>query len=174
MADDDQLCFHNPNFLASQPLTPHNILDYFATSPFYDKNCNNEILRMQCQFSEIDVAGKLQTTIGFFYTVEDNGNDMYIIAKKAFDGKSTMLLQIYYSIHGYIYKAQINIAIMEARMIDALWHLNEALDKYEAQKQFHWLKGFRFSESKDVKDDEGQDMKLALEIMHEFEKQIPK
>jgi len=34
-------------YQANGPLTRHNVLDYFATSMFYDKQSNNQVLRMQ-------------------------------------------------------------------------------------------------------------------------------
>jgi mediator of RNA polymerase II transcription subunit 6 len=32
---------------ANGPLTSENVFDYFATSMFYDKQSNNQVLRMQ-------------------------------------------------------------------------------------------------------------------------------
>lgn len=38
----------NTNFLkANGPLTTETVFDYFATSMFYDKQSNNQVLRMQ-------------------------------------------------------------------------------------------------------------------------------
>lgn len=39
--------FRDPEYLAAFPLTNDNVLEYFSTSPFFDRSSNNEILRMQ-------------------------------------------------------------------------------------------------------------------------------
>ena len=39
--------FMDTTWLQSHPLTEKTVLDYFSLSPFYDRSCNNEILRMQ-------------------------------------------------------------------------------------------------------------------------------
>ena len=41
----DRTRFHNCQ--ANGPLTADNVFDYFATSMFYDKQSNNQVLRMQ-------------------------------------------------------------------------------------------------------------------------------
>lgn len=43
-SDSLLLTFH---LQANGPLTGQNALDYFATSMFYDKQSNNQVLRMQ-------------------------------------------------------------------------------------------------------------------------------
>lgn len=40
-------CWHDPAWIPM--LNPHNVMDYFMerTNPFYDRTCNNEVLKMQ-------------------------------------------------------------------------------------------------------------------------------
>jgi len=38
---------HSSDFQANGPLTAENVFDYFSHSMFYDKQSNNQVLRMQ-------------------------------------------------------------------------------------------------------------------------------
>lgn len=48
--DLEHVCFRDVAWLQSFPLTDESVLDYFAMSPFYDRTCNNEVLRMQARY----------------------------------------------------------------------------------------------------------------------------
>jgi hypothetical protein len=46
----------NHNVLqANGPLTSENVFDYFATSMFYDKQSNNQVLRMQTMHTGVPI-----------------------------------------------------------------------------------------------------------------------
>ncbi|KAI4290812.1 mediator of RNA polymerase II transcription subunit 6 [Pancytospora philotis] len=174
MVDEEHICFYNQNFLAGQPLTADNAIEYFASSTFYDKRCTNEILRMQSQFSAIDTRDKLHTIVGFYYALEHAAQDLFVIAKKEYTGAATRTLQLYYCLHGYIYVAPTTRALSESRMIGALVHINEALDMYEAQKRFSWLEGFQFRKGREVKEREGDEIRFVSEAMYDFERGMHK
>lgn len=40
---------------ANGPLTAENVFDYFATSMFYDKQSNNQVLRMQTMHTGVPI-----------------------------------------------------------------------------------------------------------------------
>lgn len=40
-----QTAYYDPMWVEHVGLSLHNVLDYFARSPFYDKSCNNEDCR---------------------------------------------------------------------------------------------------------------------------------
>lgn len=172
MVDEEFVCFYDQNFILQHPLTAANIIDYFATSQFYDRTCLNEILKMQSQFANIDINHRLKTTPGFYYTLEHEADGLFIIAKNEFENQQTTLLKLYYCIHGHIYCAPTTKALSESRLIDSLWYLNEALDKYEEQKKFKWLEGFQYREERKPQGSDDKEVKFVLETLHDFEKNI--
>eukprot|EP00727_Mastigamoeba_balamuthi_P001913 m51a1_g11719 putative mediator of rna polymerase ii transcription subunit 6 isoform x2 (196) ;mRNA; r:94908-95815 len=56
------LCWIDAQYLETFGLGDQNALDYFALSPFYDRQCNNEAIRMQA----LDLS-HLQTMVGTEY-----------------------------------------------------------------------------------------------------------
>lgn len=58
MASLSHLQYRSTEFLlAFAPLNAQSVLDYFTLSPFYDKSCNNAVLRMQMMFSRGGMQG---------------------------------------------------------------------------------------------------------------------
>lgn len=167
--EEESLCFYDQNFLDQAPLTAENIIRYFSLSPFYDKGCLNEILKMQSQFANIDISHKLTTLPGFYYILEHNVQDLFVISKKNNTGQRTSTLRMYYCISGYIYCAPTVRAVSESRIVDSLSYLNEALDKYEEMKTFDWLKGFRFRTEEGDRQAQDGDIKFVFETLHDFE-----
>lgn len=45
---------------ANGPLTSENVFDYFATSMFYDKQSNNQVLRMQTIHTGMPVVNEAE------------------------------------------------------------------------------------------------------------------
>jgi mediator of RNA polymerase II transcription subunit 6 len=45
---------------ANGPLTNENVFDYFATSMFYDKQSNNQVLRMQTMHAGMPVLNEAE------------------------------------------------------------------------------------------------------------------
>lgn len=169
MSEEETLCFYDQNFLSMHPLSSSNVMEYFSTSQFYDRRSLNEILKMQSQFANIDISHRLTTTPGFYYCLEHEAENLYLIAKKEFDGKRTVILRMYYCMFGYIYCAPTIRSVSEARIADCLSHLNDALDKYEEKKKFDWVKGFVFREAIKDGNEDRQEVKFMFEVLHEFD-----
>jgi mediator of RNA polymerase II transcription subunit 6 len=45
---------------AHGPLTTENVFDYFATSMFYDKQSNNQVLRMQTMHTGMPIVNEAE------------------------------------------------------------------------------------------------------------------
>ena len=44
-SDQTSIAWRDDAFLSTYPLDRRTVLDYFAGSPFYDRQCNNEVAR---------------------------------------------------------------------------------------------------------------------------------
>lgn len=56
----DELQWKSPEWIQAFGLRTDNVLDYFAESPFFNKTSNNQVIKMQRQFSQVpqDQAGQ--------------------------------------------------------------------------------------------------------------------
>lgn len=50
----DELQWKSPEWIQVFGLRTENVLDYFSESPFFDKTSNNQIIKMQRQFSQLN------------------------------------------------------------------------------------------------------------------------
>ncbi|KAL0266109.1 UNVERIFIED_CONTAM: hypothetical protein PYX00_011825 [Menopon gallinae] len=90
----EEVCFIDPCWLAKNVLNPSNALEYFSSSPFYDRTCNNEVLKMQSKFRKVtqdqlhNMAPRIQRiycsrlTNALFYLY--NALDLYL-ERRTFD-----------------------------------------------------------------------------------------
>jgi hypothetical protein len=66
------------------PQTLTAVLEYFATSPFYDRQSNNQVLKMQSQFNMLgDLNQRLSSMRGIEFVVHsEHPPDLWIIRKQ--------------------------------------------------------------------------------------------
>ena len=109
------------------------VIDYFAHSPFYDRTCLNEQLRMQRTLTPKDVAEKLSRLPGIIYEVDEQRTDqsdaprLYVVRKLRRDTTGRAVpLRFYYILDGVVYEAPSLAAVMRTRLLKMAWHLNEA------------------------------------------------
>jgi mediator of RNA polymerase II transcription subunit 6 len=48
------------DFKAHGPLTAENVFDYFSISQFYDKQSNNQVLRMQTMHTGMPISNEAE------------------------------------------------------------------------------------------------------------------
>lgn len=167
--EEESICFFDQNFIARQPLTPQNVIEYFSSSQFYDRICLNEILKMQSQFANIDISDKITKVVGIYYSLEFSADNLFVIAKKDNNGHKTVIIRMYYCISGYIYCAPTMKSVSDCRAIECLFHLNSAIDKYRKRRSFNWVKGLQFRKDDKIKEVNQNDVKFLFEILHDFE-----
>lgn len=47
------ICFRDGAWIQARGgLGAHNVMEYFSLSQFYDRTCNNEVAKMQTQFTQ--------------------------------------------------------------------------------------------------------------------------
>lgn len=114
-------------------------LDYFAGSPFYERTCLNELLKMQKTLTPEAVLEKLKRLPGIVYELDEARTEevppsgdkpahmLYVIRKLKRDGKGKeTTLREYYVLDGLVYEAPTMEAIMRTRLLKMSWHLYEA------------------------------------------------
>ncbi|CAI7809782.1 unnamed protein product [Closterium sp. NIES-54] len=112
------LCFRDQIFLnfVGGCLVPGNVFDYFANSPFYDRTCNNEQLRMQ-GIHPLDTA-HLREMVGWEYSLHmAQEPHLFVLRKQKRDGPDrTTPVAAYYILDGSIYQAPSLHAVIGSRI----------------------------------------------------------
>ncbi|KAG9456535.1 hypothetical protein H6P81_001043 [Aristolochia fimbriata] len=126
VTDMTGICFRDQLWLNSYPLDRNFIFDYFALSPFYDWNCNNEQLR-QRSVHPLDLSHLSKMTGHEYNLNEVMEPHLFVIRKQKRDGpeKVTPLLT-YYVLDGSIYQAPQLSNVFASRIARALYHISKA------------------------------------------------
>lgn len=118
-------------WLSYFPLNEATALEYFSLSQFYDRSCNNEIIKMQ----RLDPALKA-TMEGIEYDlVPQSAPNLFVISKQRRakgPTPSVSLLAIYYILNGNIYQAPTAHSVISSRVLQSLYHLRTAFDAMQA------------------------------------------
>lgn len=120
------ICFRDQLWLNTFPLDRNYVFDYFALSPFYDRTCNNEHIRMN-SVHPLDLS-HLSKMTGIEYmlneVIEPN---LFVIRKQKRDSpeKVTPMLT-YYVLDGSIYQAPQLCSVFSARIGRALYYISRA------------------------------------------------
>jgi MED6 mediator sub complex component len=138
-------------WLRTYPLTEHTVLDYFSFSPFYDKQCNNEQLKMQ----RIDLS-RLRQMTGVEYELvacsqepaDPLQSSVFTVAKQwRHSPTSVTPLALYYGLAGKFLQAPSIATVFQARVRNTICHLNAALDDvrrklaFDVDRGHHWALG---------------------------------
>ncbi|XP_022081419.1 mediator of RNA polymerase II transcription subunit 6-like [Acanthaster planci] len=137
----------NPLFMSwhNSAWIPHlsraNIMDYFAdrSNPFYDRTCNNEIIKMQRVNPE-----QLKTMTGLEYELLHVQEPiLYVIRKQhRHSVEHTTPLANYYIIAGVVYQAPDLCSVLNSRMLTSLHHIESAFEEAQSFSRYSPSKGY--------------------------------
>ncbi|CAH3161506.1 unnamed protein product [Porites evermanni] len=122
-------------------LNPGNVLEYFSqrTNPFYDRTCNNEVVKMQ----RLDPS-TLQTMTGIEYEVLHVQDPILYVIRKQHRISPTQVTPIadYYVLAGVVYQAPDLCSVINSRLHSALHHIQAAFDEASSYSRYHPSKGY--------------------------------
>lgn len=124
---------------AHGPLTAENVLDYFATSMFYDKQSNNQVLRMQTVHTGVALkneADELKRFTGIeFALVTAQPPTLFVIHKQhRYSPDAVQPLVAYFILHNRIYQAPDVYSVVSNRMLASLHSLQASLETIRAHR----------------------------------------
>lgn len=133
----DELQWSSPEWIQAFGLNFYNVLEYFSQSPFFDRTSNNQVLRMQFQFTEKLInlpqthpifVQNLQKMTGIeFVVVINNEPNFYIIRKQQRQSPNKVrILSDYYVINSNIYMSPNLFSILNSRLLNCICNFKKS------------------------------------------------
>ncbi|KAG1829234.1 MED6-domain-containing protein [Suillus subalutaceus] len=118
---------------ANGPLTSENVFDYFATSMFYDKQSNNQVLRMQTMHTGVPILNESEELKRFtgieFTLVHAQPPSLFIIHKRERSSPEEVRpLAAYFIMNNRIYRSPDVYGVLSNRLLTSLYALQSSLD----------------------------------------------
>jgi len=131
--------WHDPVWIPM--LNPLNVLDYFMekTNPFYDRMCNNEVLKMQRANPE-----QLGSMVGTEYCLLSFQDPVLYVIRKQHRSSPSIVTPIadYYIIAGVVYQAPDLASVLSSRLLSAVTHLQSAFEEARSYAKYHPSRGY--------------------------------
>ncbi|XP_051252025.1 mediator of RNA polymerase II transcription subunit 6 isoform X2 [Dicentrarchus labrax] len=122
-------------------LNPGNVLDYFSerSNPFYDRTCNNEVVKMQRLTLE-----HLNQMVGVEYILLHAQEPILYIIRKQQRQSPTQVIPMadYYIIAGVVYQAPDLGTVISSRALSAVHGIQSAFDEAMSYCRYHPSKGY--------------------------------
>ncbi|KAN0063616.1 Mediator of RNA polymerase II transcription subunit 6 [Thecaphora frezii] len=126
-------------FDPQHPLTEYNALDYFATSPFFDRRSNNEQIRMQnianginpnSSISPAQLEHELKRFTGLEFVLVHAKPELFVIHRRWRSGPDQVTpLAAYYIINESIYQAPDLYTVLASRLQSSIYDLRTSLTR---------------------------------------------
>jgi len=118
---------------ANGPLSTENVFEYFSTSMFYDKQSNNQVLRMQTIYTGVpvkDEAAELRRFTGIeFALVHAQPPSFFIIQKRErLSHEEVRPLAAYFIMNSRIYQSPDVYTVLSNRLLASVSALQSSLD----------------------------------------------
>ncbi|XP_066591331.1 mediator of RNA polymerase II transcription subunit 6 [Prorops nasuta] len=122
-------------------LNPSNIMDYFSerSNPFFDRTCNNEIVKMQRLNPD-----QLQNMTGLEYILLHVQEPILYVIRKQHRYSPTLATPIadFYIIGGVVYQAPDLASVVSSRILSTVHHLQSAFEEASSCSRYHPSRGY--------------------------------
>jgi mediator of RNA polymerase II transcription subunit 6 len=136
-----QISWHDSCWIPN--LNAGNVMDYFSqkSNPFYDRTCNNEIIRMQ----RGDPAQLVNMT-GVEYTLLLVQEPILYVIRKThrYSPDKVVPLAYFYILGGVVYQCPDLHSLINSRLLSSLHLVHDAFEevlsyaKYDTSKGYYW------------------------------------
>ncbi|XP_074306847.1 mediator of RNA polymerase II transcription subunit 6 [Silene latifolia] len=171
------ICFRDQLWLNSYPLDRNFVFDYFAMSPFYDRTCSNEQLRMN-SIHPLDLSHLSKMTGIEYMLYEVVEPNLFVIRKQKRDSPEKVTLMLtYYVLDGSIYQAPQLCSVFASRVGRAMYHIQKAFHTVASKSEKIGHDG----ESDDADDDKAvaketidfRELKRVDHILASLQRKLP-
>ncbi|KAJ3917749.1 MED6-domain-containing protein [Lentinula edodes] len=124
---------------ANGPLTSENVFEYFTTSMFYDKQSNNQVLRMQTMHTGTSVANEAEELKRFtgveFAVVHAQPPFFFIIHKRErLSPEEVKPLAAFFVMNNRIYQSPDLYTVLSNRLLTSLYSIQFTLDSLRTHR----------------------------------------
>ncbi|KAJ3822269.1 MED6-domain-containing protein [Lentinula raphanica] len=124
---------------ANGPLTSENVFEYFTTSMFYDKQSNNQVLRMQTIHTGTSVVNEAEELKRFtgveFAVVHAQPPSFFIIHKRErLSPEEVKPLAVFFIINNRIYQSPDLYTVLSNRLLTSLYSIQSTLGSLRAHR----------------------------------------
>jgi len=134
-------------------LNQANVMDYFSerTNPFYDRTCNNEVLKMQ-KLGVLDA--QLTNMQGTEYCLLHVQEPILYVIRKQIRHSPTQVTPVsdYYIIAGVIYQAPDIGSVLNSRILTGVSHLQAAFEEARGYSRYHPSRGYWWDFGKEAEE----------------------
>jgi len=145
-------------------LNQQNVMDYFSerSNPFYDRTCNNEILKMQ-KLGVADV--QLHNMQGAEYVLLHVQEPILYVIRKQIRHSPNQMTPVcdYYVIAGVVYQAPDLGSVMNSRLLSGVSHLQSAFEEARGYSKYHPSRGYWWDFGKDKETEKKKEKKPEKE-----------